>query len=103
MCKSRKPEWLKAVDVSRKMLQYNKEELHFTEGEAVNGMYFIYSGLVKVHKKWSDDKELILRFAKHGAIAGHRGLGSDTIYPVSATAFAPTDVCFVSLDFLWQR
>jgi len=62
-------------------------------------MYFIYTGLVKVHKKWSEDKELILRFAKQGAIVGHRGLGKDTIYPVSATALAATDVCFIDLDF----
>ena len=99
MCRSCKPEWLTAIDLNRKMLHFKKGELLFKEGETVNGMYFIYTGLVKVHKKWSEDKELILRFAKNGAIAGHRGLGKDTIYPVSATALAPTDVCFVDLDF----
>jgi CRP/FNR family transcriptional regulator len=99
MCRNCKPEWLKAIDVNRKMLHFKKGEVLFKEGDDVNGMYFIYSGLVKVHKKWSDNKELILRFAKRGAIAGHRGLGSDIIYPVSATALAATDVCFVDLDF----
>lgn len=52
-----------------------------------------------MHKKWGDEKELILRFAKSGAIAGHRGLGSDTVYPVSATALLPTDVCFIDIHF----
>jgi CRP-like cAMP-binding protein len=99
MCRSCKPEWLTTIDLNRKMLHFKKGELLFKEGEPVTGMYFIYTGLVKVHKKWSEDKELILRFAKNGAIAGHRGLGKDTIYPVSATALAPTDVCFVDLDF----
>ena len=99
MCRSCKPEWLTAIDLNRKMLHFKKGELLFKEGEPVTGMYFIYTGLVKVHKKWSEDKELILRFAKNGAIAGHRGLGKDTIYPVSATALAATDVCFVDLDF----
>ena len=99
MCKSCKPEWLKAIDVNRKLIHYNKGESIFHEGDTVNGMYFIFSGLVKVHKKWSDSKELILRFAKDGAIVGHRGLGGDTIYPVSATALAPSDICFVDLDF----
>ena len=42
---------------------------------------------------------MILRFAKQGAIVGHRGLGGDTIYPVSATALASTEVCFVDIDF----
>ena len=99
MCKGCKPEWLNAIDVNRKMIHFKKGELLFSEGDDVKGMYFIYTGLVKVHKKWNDNKELILRFAKQGAIAGHRGLGADTIYPVSATALSATDVCFVDLDF----
>jgi len=99
MCKSCKSEWLKAIDVNRKLVHYNKGESIFHEGDNVNGMYFIFSGLVKVHKKWSDNKELILRFAKDGAIVGHRGLGGDTIYPVSATALVASDICFVDLDF----
>ena len=37
--------------------------------------------------------------AKNGDIVGHRGLGTDTIYPVSGTALEPTDVCYVDLDF----
>ena len=99
MCKGCKPEWLNAIDVNRELIHYNRGESIFHEGDTVNGMYFIFSGLVKVHKKWSDNKELILRFAKDGAIVGHRGLGADTIYPVSATALAPSDICFVDLDF----
>src|SRR4030095_42906 len=99
MCRSCKPEWLKAIDLNRKVIHFKKGENLFQEGDTVSGMYFIYTGLVKVHKKWSEDKELILRFAKQGAIVGHRGLGKDTIYPVSATALAATDVCFIDLDF----
>jgi CRP/FNR family transcriptional regulator len=56
-------------------------------------------GTVKVHKHWGEDKELILRFAKKGAIIGHRGLGQDLLYPVSGTAIEPTTVCFVELPF----
>jgi CRP/FNR family transcriptional regulator len=99
MCQGCQLEWLKAIDVNRKVIHFKKGENLFREGETVKGMYFIYSGLVKVHKKWRDDKELILRFAKQGAIVGHRGLGSDTIYPVSATVLTNTDICFVDLNF----
>lgn len=99
MCRGCQPEWLKAIDVSRKMLHFKKGTLLFREGDPVSGMYFIYSGVVKVHKQWGDEKELIVRFAKQGAIVGHRGLGNDTIYPVSATALSAADICFVDLDF----
>jgi len=99
MCRLCQKEWLPAIDANRKMYHYKKGEVLFEEGTEVQGMYFIHTGLVKVHKKWGDEKELILRFAKSGAIAGHRGLGSDTVYPVSATALLPTDVCFIDIHF----
>ena len=99
LCTQCQNDWLPAIGASRKSYHYNKGELLFKEGEEVMGMYFINTGLVKVHKKWGSDKELILRIAKSGEIVGHRGLGSDTIYPVSGTALEATDVCFISLDF----
>ncbi len=98
-CKLSLKEWLPAIDANRKMQQFKKGELLFIEGEEVKGMYFIYSGVAKVHKKWGDDKELIVRFAKKGEIIGHRGLGNDTHYPVSGTAIEPVTACFIDLDF----
>lgn len=68
----------------------------------MTGMYFITTGLVKVHKHWSSEKELILTLAKNGHIVGHMGLGNDTIYPVSGTAVMPTGVCFVDLEFFYS-
>lgn len=99
LCKQCQPAWLPAIDAARKSFHFKKGELLFSEGEEVTGMFFVTKGLVKVHKKWGSDKELILRIAKDGDIVGHRGLGSDTIYPVSGTALESADVCFVSLDF----
>jgi CRP-like cAMP-binding protein len=98
-CKSCKPEWLPAIDANRKVFYAKKGDLLFKEGESVKGMFFINEGLVKVHKKWDEEKELILRFAGNGDIVGHRGLGNDTIYPVSGTALMNTEVCFVDIDF----
>jgi CRP/FNR family transcriptional regulator len=71
----------------------------FSEGSEVTGIYFIYKGTFKVHKKWTDDKEMIVRLAKSGAILGHRGLGNDVFYPVSATALEASEVCFIDLGF----
>lgn len=99
LCLSCSKEWLPAIDANRKVFHLKKGELLFREGDEVKGMFFIHSGLVKVHKRWDEEKEMILRFANKGAIVGHRGLGSDTIYPVSGTALASTEVCFVDMDF----
>jgi CRP-like cAMP-binding protein len=99
LCRQCLTSWLPAIEANRKSLFYKKGEELFNEGEEVKGMFFIETGVVKVHKKWGDDKELILRIAGNGDIVGHRGLGSDTIYPVSGTALEPTTVCFVDLKF----
>ena len=98
-CKRCLPEWLPAIDANRQNQLFKKGKILFTEGEPVTGMYFINSGVVKVHKKWSDEKELIIRFANKGAIIGHRGLGSELIFPVSATVIEDASVCFIPLEF----
>lgn len=71
----------------------------FEEGQIVKGIFFVYSGTVKVHKKWGSEKELIIRFARKGSIFGHRGLGMDHHYPISATALEPVTACYIDLEF----
>ena len=99
LCRRCLPEWLPAIRANRKNYNLKKGELLFREGDTVTGMYFIYSGKVKVHKKWGAEKELIVRIAGKGDIVGHRGLGGDVIYPVSGTALEPVTVCFIDLPF----
>lgn len=99
LCRLCSKDWLPAIDIYRQSFHVNKGEILFTEGSQVTGIYFIYKGTFKVHKKWTDDKELIVRLAKNGAILGHRGLGNDIYYPVSATALEPSEVCFIDLGF----
>jgi CRP-like cAMP-binding protein len=98
LCQSCVKEWLPAVSIARKNFDVKKGELIFKEGDPVTGVCFVYSGNVKVHKKWGNDKELILRFANNGAIFGHRGLNTD-VYPISATALEPTKLCYFDLEF----
>jgi CRP/FNR family transcriptional regulator len=99
LCQRCLPEWLPAVQTQRKNLYFKKGELIFQEGEEVRGIYFVNSGTVKVHKKWGTEKELIIRFAQKGDIFGHRGLGHEHHYPISATALEPVSVCYVDLEF----
>ena len=98
LCKTCLKEWLPALNVHRQTFQVKKGEQIFKEGDRVTGVYFVYEGNVKVHKKWGADKELIIRFAKEGAIIGHRGLGTNLYYPVSGTALENGTVCYVPID-----
>jgi CRP-like cAMP-binding protein len=100
LCKTCIPEWKELVAVRKTTRLIKKGQLVFREGEAVNGIFFLNSGSVKVYKKWGMDKELILRFAVAGDILGHRGLGGEAVYPISATALEDCRVCFITNAFL---
>lgn len=99
LCKLCLPDWIPAVGIHRKNFLIKKGQKVFTEGKPVTGIYFVYSGAVKVHKKWGEEKELIIRFAGKGDIIGHLGLGKEARYPVSATAVEDTMVCYLNMDF----
>lgn len=99
LCRLCVKDWLPAIGAHKKNYQVKKGATLFNEGDKMTGIHFIYSGTVKVHKRWGTDKELILRFAKDGQIVGHRGLGKDIFYPVSATTIEDTTVCYLEMDF----
>lgn len=99
MCTLCLPEWIPAIMTNRTVRHFKKGQLIFKEGLEVQEMYFINKGAVKVHKKWGDDKELIVRVAGDGDILGHRGMGADSVYPASGTALEPVSVCCISIDF----
>jgi CRP/FNR family transcriptional regulator len=99
LCKLCLPEWLPALEIQKKNFEVKKGEVLFKEGDSVKGIYFVYRGTVKVHKRWDNEKELIIRFAGPEEIIGHLGLGKKPLYPVSATALENTVVCYLERDF----
>lgn len=99
LCRLCLKDWLPAIAAHKKNIFIKKGQHIFTEGDAVKGIFFIYSGNVKVHKRWDEEKELIIRFAKPGEILGHTGLGAGGFYPVTATALEPTIVCYIDMAF----
>ena len=99
LCSSCIPSWLPAIATHKTNISVKKGQEIFKEGDKVEGIFFVFSGKVKVHKRWDEDKELILRFAKGGDIIGHLGLGDDPIYPVSATAVENVVLCYVKIGF----
>ena len=94
------PEWRDVTALHKKTFLFKKGKALFALGEPVKGIFFIYSGAVKIHAPWGDGREMIFRWAKAGDIAGLRGLGGNTVYPISATALDDTTACFISNEFL---
>jgi CRP-like cAMP-binding protein len=94
------PEWRELTIRHKKTIFFKRGKALFCQGEQVKGIFFLYSGAVKIHAPWGDGREMIIRFAKGGEIAGHRGLAGNAVYPVSATALEDTMACFVTNEFL---
>lgn len=104
LCQHCIPEWKELIAIKKSTFVVKKGKPIFQIGEKVEGIFFIYSGAAKIHAPWGDDKELIIRFATAGDIAGHRGLQPSTphqTYPISATALEDTTVCFIPNEF-WE-
>lgn len=99
LCKNCLDEWKPAIAAQKRNFKLKKGEAIFKEGDPVTGIYFVFSGSVKVTKKWDDDKELIIRFAREGAVFGHRALGKNNTYPISATAIEPSVICYFDMEF----
>ena len=100
LCRSCIPEWKDLISIKKTTSLFKRGQQIFREGEPVRGIFFVYTGSVKVHRKWTNERELIIRLAKTGDVLGHRGLGSTHIYPVTATALEDTRVCFITEEFL---
>ncbi len=94
------PEWKEMTALKKETRLIKRGKPLFSEGDKVEGIFFLYSGVVKIHAPWVDGREMIIRFTRGGEIAGHRGLGGNAFYPVSATALEDTVACFVANEFL---
>jgi CRP/FNR family transcriptional regulator len=99
LCNGCIKEWIPAILAHKKNYKVKKGEVIFKEGDPVTGIFFVNTGIVKVHKRWGADKELILRFAKEGEIFGHRALGGNGTYAISATAIQAGIVSYVDMAF----
>jgi CRP-like cAMP-binding protein len=100
VCRNCVPDWKALVALQKTTRRFKKGEPLITEGEKVTGLFLLVEGAVKVHKHWTEEKELIVRFAKPGDPIGHRGLAAGDLHPVSATALVDSKACFISKDFL---
>ncbi|GAB3011967.1 hypothetical protein GCM10027051_13360 [Niabella terrae] len=91
-------EWLPVIEQHRREINIRKGAALFEEGSPVGGIYFIIKGKIKIHQRWTTEKELILRFARDGDMVGHRGLARDKQYPITATALEDSQLFYLPID-----
>ncbi|WP_405610789.1 Crp/Fnr family transcriptional regulator [Polaribacter sp. Asnod1-A03] len=86
----------------KKTLKCKKGQQFIIEGAAVNGLFFILEGVVKVFRTGINGREQIVRFAKEGEIIGHRGFGTEEYYSIGAIALKDTILCYISKDVMQE-
>lgn len=72
-----------------------KGEHIFEEGDSVNGIYCISSGVCKLSKLSANGKDQIVKLVKAGELLGQRTLISEELANLSAVALEDMEVCFI--------
>lgn len=72
-----------------------KGEALFTEGENVNGVFCVRSGVCKMTKLSANGRDQILKLTQKGELLGQRSLISDEPANLSAIAIEDMEVCFI--------
>ena len=88
------------LSLRKRVMKVKKNKQFITEGAMVSGLFFIYTGVVKVYKTGLNDKEQILRFSRDGEIIGYRGFGIDSEYQIGSVVIEDTVLCFFSISML---
>ena len=89
-------EWLPIFNLNKSTINIKAKQRIFNEGGAVNGIYFIEEGKVKVLSKFNGKVEKIIRIASNDMILGHRGIHYKH-YHISSVALTDTTLTFLPI------
>lgn len=81
---------------NKKFQFYKKGESIFTEGKRAIGLFCIFKGKAKLHKRGSDGRDIVTRLVNEGEILGYRALLGDDSYRATATAVEDSYICKIS-------
>jgi len=93
--KSLDKEELKRISACKTTRTIKKGEVIFEEGDHINGVFCISSGICKVSKMSSNGRDQIIHLVQKGDILGERSLINDEVANLKATAINDMEVCFI--------
>jgi CRP-like cAMP-binding protein len=70
----------------------------YREEQSPNGVFFIRSGLVKLEKRGTHDRSMILKISGPGQALGHHCIESGDLHSSTATTIEDSRCCFVEID-----
>ena len=93
--KSLNKDQLKRISDSKISKSIKKGDSLFEEGEKLNGVYCVRSGVSKLSKMSDNGKDTIVKIATRGEVLGQRSVISDEKTNLSAVAINDMEVCFI--------
>lgn len=88
-------EELKRISDVKVVKTVKKGEMIFDEGEKLNGVFCVQSGVSKLSKMSDNGKDQIVKIATKGELLGQRSVISEEKTNLSAMALAEMKVCFI--------
>lgn len=86
-------EYKKEYNDKKLALTFRSGQQFILEGAPVQGLFFVYKGAAKVTRPGQRNRQRIVRFATRGDVIGHRGFGTEDVYPIGAEALEETVLC----------
>jgi CRP-like cAMP-binding protein len=74
---------------------YKKGQIIFEEGETLNGVYCVKSGVCKLTKLSENGKDQVVKLVVKGDLLGKRSLVTDQKTNLSAVALNDMEMCFI--------
>lgn len=89
------PEEMRAIMKKSKQLTFGKGEIIYHEGDALDYLYIVHIGRVKVYQLFESGKEQLLRILETGEFMGELALFMNKISDSYAEAMQKTEICVI--------
>ncbi|MGJ5641178.1 Crp/Fnr family transcriptional regulator [Formosa sp. S-31] len=86
---------LKAISDCKVFQEVKRGEVIFNEGDLLNGVYCVRSGICKLTKLSEKGKEQVVKLVVKGELLGQRSVIINQSANLSATALNDMEVCFI--------
>ena len=96
------PEENTFIELEKTCSNYKRGDVIYREGSRINGVFCIYSGILKIYKTGSDGKEQIVAFAKEGNIMGYRSVLSHEPACTTAQAIEDALICYIPASVIFD-
>lgn len=90
------------LETEKSCSEYKRGDVIYREGSRINGVFCIFSGILKIYKTGSDGKEQIVAFAKQGDITGYRSVLSNEPACTTSEVIEDAHICFIPAAMIFH-